>query len=283
MNAPLHRIARLLSTPWLMRADAHQSLVAQFKQQVTQRVEASWIQPNGDLFASPKEVTKHNCLNYVDIAEGVAVVKIQGILGRHLKNLETMCGGYDLNILNDQAMALMARPDVHTVVTHWISPGGSAFGLADCARILTDLGAVKTHIAYCDEACSAAYWLASTAEVVICGESACMGSIGCVCAIDDVSQMYEELGIKVHLFADGDFKGAGTQGTSLTEGQKENIQAQVEHLGDMFKEAVRSRRPGVAESTMQGQWFSGRQALELGLADVALPSIDHALAFVMTA
>lgn len=283
-KAPLHRIAAALSsTPWLMRSDAYTSMMVQFCQAVNARqdVKAGWLNPENNEFADAVKITPANCLNYVDIQNGVAVIKIQGILGRHLSMLETSCGGYDLTNLTTQAMALMDRPDVHTVITHWITPGGSAFGLEDTAQILLEMGRVKRHLAYADEACSAGYYLASSAETVLCGQSSIVGSIGCICSIMDVSQMLAEQGVKVEVFTDGDQKGTGAFGVALTETQRAGLQAQVEHLGGMFKNFVRSRRPDVEEPTMQGQWFSGSQALANGLADAACPSIEHLIAAAM--
>lgn len=290
MKPQLHRIGtRLLAEPWLMTGDKHLSLISQFRAAVQERGslrvrlqedddEDPHSYPQQDRLQS---LAQMDVLANVEILNGVAVLRIQGILGKHLSGLDTLCGGYDLRLLEAQALALQNRADVHTVLTHWITPGGQAAGVADTARVLLDLGAQKRHIAFCEEACSGGYWLAATASQILCGESSVLGSVSAVCAMEDVSRMYEDAGISVQVFTDGDQKGAGIAGTSLSEPQRAGIQQRVEHIGGMFKTFVKARRPALTDDLLQGQWFYGDQAQQLGFADELCPTLDHAIAAAM--
>lgn len=283
MKAPLYRIAaRLMSNPWLMKPDDHQHLVAQFKAAVRTRTERE-----DDEYPekSPQDLMSRHAdmdsLRDILIMDGIAVLPVFGILGKHLSGLDMMCGGFDLTRLESQALALMNREDIHTVITHWNTPGGAAAGVAETAQILMDMGTRKRHLAYVDEACSGGYWLASTAQEILCGDSAVIGSISAVCAIEDLSQYYADMGVKVEVFTDGDQKGAGIPGTSLSETQRAGIQERVSYIGGMFKDFVKSRRAGLTDDLLQGQWFYGKNALGNGLADVRIISLEHALAYAI--
>ena len=283
MKAPLHRIsARLFNEPWLVRGDVHQNLRQQFRAAVARRdsdaLSTAWFQKDNDPFSDPVKVTPQNCLSFCDISQGLAVVTVQGILAKHLSSMETICGGFDVKVLEYQAQALMQRPDIHTVIIHYISPGGAASGIADCAQVLKDLAATKRLISYIDEGCSGAYWLACAAPEIYGGKSCVVGSISAMCSFEDVSEMYRELGIKVEVFRDGDLKGAGIEGTSLSETQKADIQSRIEHIGGMFKAFVSAQRPGVPADAMRGQWFYGDTGLEIGLLDAIAPTLQHVIA-----
>jgi ClpP class serine protease len=285
MKPPLHRIAsRLLAEPWLMRRDKYNSVVAQFLTHAGTRADmavASWWEPNRDPFDWAIRVTNENCLAKVEIKNGVAILPVDGILGKNLNSLEANCGGYDVNVLACQAMALMARPDVKTVVLWLNTPGGAAAGVADVANVLLTLGQTKRLIAYCDDACSGGYWIACCADEIYCGESAMVGSISALCAFEDVSKMYEDLGVKTEVFTDGALKGAGVPGTSLTEEQRADIQSRIDYIGGKFKTFVKTRRPMLTDEHLQGQWFYGDAALQIGMVDALAPTLEHVVAFAL--
>jgi len=281
MKAPLHRIsARLHGENWLIRKDKYLGLCRQFHEASGDRFQInldSWTQPVG------KPVQAADCvdddvLEDVEISNGIALLCVHGILGKHLDFIDTMCGGFDIAVLQQQAMVLQARSDIHTVILHFNSPGGAAAGVADCAQVFKDLAASKRLISYVDECCSGAYWLASTAPEIYGGQSCVVGSISAVCSFEDVSEMYRELGIKVEVFRDGDLKGAGIEGTSLSEAQSADIQSRIEHIGGMFKSFITAQRPGVPADAMRGQWFYGDTALQLGLIDAIAPTLQHVIA-----
>jgi len=276
--------ARIYAEPWLIREAKHESIRSQFRA----ALESSKTGARTLLSASeeddyaPQQRADMDCLACLEIEQGIAIVPVCGILGKHLDILETMCGGFDLDTLNAQCLALMNRADVHTVVFHFNTPGGAAAGVADSAQCMLDLAASgRKLIAYCDEACSGGMWLAAACDEIYCGQSAMIGSISAICAILDESKAFEMEGLAMQVFTDGTLKGAGIEGTTLTPAQRTDIQGRVEHIGGMFKSFMQSRRPGVSADIMQGQWFYGDQALQNGLADGIHPTLAHCIANLM--
>lgn len=281
--------ARIYAEPWLIRRTSYDTIRSQFQDYVRLpqarkiRMEEEEDGPES-LPLGGDQLSRHadmDCLANLEIEQGIAIVPVTGIIGKHLSLIETMCGGYDLNTLNAQCLALMNRGDVQTVVFHFNSPGGAAAGVADSAQCMRELaGSGRRLIAYCDEACSGAYWLAAACDEIHCGQSAVLGSISAMCAILDESKAFEMEGLAMQLFTDGALKGAGVEGTSLTEAMRADIQSRVDHIGGMFKSFITSRRT-LSPDLMQGQWFYGDQAAANGLADALHPSLFHCVASVM--
>jgi capsid assembly protease len=283
----LPRISAALHTePWLIRREKHLSLSNQLRAATNHRGQFMDDEDDDDdddkYKAALQQQADMDCLTNIDIIRGVAVLPVSGIIGKHLDRLDMMCGGYDLMTLQAQAMALQNRADVHAVVLWLNTPGGRVQGIADAAQVLRDLAATKRLIAYCDEACSCGQWLACACDEIYCGQTSMMGCVGAICTILDESRAFELEGLKMEVFTDGIHKGAGVEGTSLSAAQRLEIQARIDHIGGMFKDFIRSRRPSVPEEAMQGQWFYGDTAVELGFADAIAPTLDHVIAHAMS-
>jgi len=276
--------ARIYAEPWLIREAKHESIRSQFRTALdsTKTGARTLLSASEEDDYAPQQRADMDCLACLEIEQGIAIVPVCGILGKHLDMLETMCGGFDLDTLNAQCLALMNRADVNTVVFHFNTPGGAAAGVADSAQCMLDLAASgRKLIAYCDEACSGGMWLAAACDEIYCGQSAMLGSISAICAILDESKAFEMEGLAMQVFTDGTLKGAGIEGTTLTPAQRTDIQSRVEHIGGMFKTFITTRRPSVSADIMQGQWFYGDQAIALGLADGIHPTLAHCIANLM--
>lgn len=261
-----HISARLYQDVWLIRPETHHALADAYQAYLAGKV----------LPFAPKI---EEVLKPVQIQDGYARLRVAGILGKHLSTLEMMCaGGYDVARLEQEARALIARPDVHTVLLSLHSPGGQASGIEEAVGVLQELAARKRLVAYVDhEACSAAYWLATAASEIYAAPSSIVGSISAYIALIDQSRRYEMRGLRLERFRDGALKGMGMAGSALTDDERAFLQARVEASGAAFKSAVRAARPGVDPSLLDGRWFSGREALEAGLVDGLHSSQDSLL------
>lgn len=277
------RIAtRLLAEPWLIHDAKYDALIQQFRTAVvsrkTLRTAAGLPEDDDDILPQAEA----DDIDDIEIDSGIAIVPVHGILGKHLSMLETMCGGYDLDVLNRQCIALMHRTDVTTAIFHFVTPGGAAAGVADSAAVIEQLGTMKRTIAYCDEACSGGQWLAAACHEIVCGESAMMGSISALCALVDESKAWAMQGLEMNLFTDGPLKGIGVPGSSLTKEQASYMQERVQEIGGKFKDYIRARRPGVSDDAMRGQPLYGDKALAAGLADALAPTLQHCIAAALS-
>jgi ClpP class serine protease len=215
------------------------------------------------------------------VAGGIAVVLVQGPIVKGYDAFTCWAWGLaSLDLIEAACDELAGRTDVAMVVFRINSPGGMSQGTPESAAAIGRLNAAgKLTIAFTDtQACSAAYWLASACSRIVCTLTADVGCIGTYIAFYDYSKMLADMGIKLELFKRGDYKALGLPGAPLTEQQREFLDASVQRTNDRFLAAVRAGRGEVADSTMQGQWFDGEQAVALNLADEVVPSFASFMA-----
>lgn len=208
-----------------------------------------------------------------ELQDGLATVRIYGTMLRQVsprqKAIAAFCG-VRLCSMEETAAVLMqaaADPAVHTILLDIDSPGGSVNGTPELAQVVRTIARDKHVYAFtAGQCCSAAYWVASQADVIYAAPSATVGSIGVILPVVDSSALYDRNGLKMEVFSAGKYKSAGMDGTSLTEEQRDRLTQQVNDTWARFKQAV-TRRRAIDESDMEGQSFYGQEALEKGLVD----------------
>lgn len=209
--------------------------------------------------------------------DGVAIIPIKGPLIMHAGLLEKKCGAcsYD-DIKRDLRSAVDAGLEM--VALDINSPGGMCVGNQEVAEYILQLREQGMRIkAFSDSIiCSAAYNIAAACEEVFITPTTMAANIGTIMAILDCSEQFKEAGLKVDLFTTGKFKGAGVEGTSLTEEQRAYFQGLSDKYGAMFKDNVRANRL-VEEETMEGQVIVGSDAADAGLVDGIVRDLDDVL------
>ena len=203
------------------------------------------------------EDEQDDCEPY-DILPGVRVIPIHGPIGYRIGAIEKVCGICDVGELNEYLDEAVNDDSVETIVLDINSPGGEIVGIAEFSDKLIAAGKKKNCVAFTDTmACSAAQWIAAACNEVYATPSADLGSIGVYCQLFDVSQAYQNAGIKSELFTSGDLKAIGAEGESLSDKQRAYLQAEINRIGDKFRKFMRSRIPNIQDEDMQGQSISG--------------------------
>jgi signal peptide peptidase SppA len=155
------------------------------------------------------------------------------------------------------------------VLLSFDSPGGGVSGVPELAAKLAAVNKTVPLVAYADGlCCSAAYWLASQASLIVSGKTAQSGSIGVYQAFLDRSREMELAGRKVELFSTGKFKGMGLTGLPLSDDQRAMLQSRVDQVFGWFKGAVADGRGKVPDEAMQGQSYYGEDARKENLVDM---------------
>lgn len=195
------------------------------------------------------------------------VIPVFGILGKHLDSMEMMCGGCSIDGLSARLTAADKDPDCESIVMVFHSPGGTVTGIPELAAKMRDVGARKPIVAYTDgQCCSAALWLASQANTFLVSPSASVGSVGVYNLTLDESRRMELAGVKITAISDGKYKLAGAPFRALTAEETAQIQARVDSIGKAFRAALTASR-SIAAEDMEGQVFSGEEAVAKGFAD----------------
>lgn len=162
--------------------------------------------------------------------------------------------------------------DVEMIILHIDSPGGEVDGMVELADAVHAAAGLKPVIAQIEGmAASAAFWLASQANIIRAGRLDLIGSIGVRMALIDMSEAAAKDGIKVIPIDTGEFKSAGLAGIKITEAQIEQFQKIVDETFAVFKEHILRGRNDMTVDDLDpiadGRVFHAEEALQLGLID----------------
>lgn len=207
----------------------------------------------------------------------VGIVPLRGVVGKSLAPIDRMTGAVDLDDFSRDIDDMENDDEVEVILVDISSPGGTVTGVEEAAAMLARSS--KPTVAFTDtEAASAAYWIGAAADRFVATPSATVGSIGVYMAIPDFSEAYRQAGVDMQVIKAGKLKGAGIEGTKLSDEQKDDLQTQVDELYEDFKTAVRGKRKMVKDEDMEGQVFSGKTAARKGLVTGLAPSLSALIA-----
>lgn len=161
--------------------------------------------------------------------------------------------------------------DIKAVVLRVNSPGGSAYGAEQIWREAFLYKKVKPLIVSMgDYAASGGYYIACTADSIVCQPSTITGSIGIFGVIPDFSGLTQKIGVDFDVqktYAKSDFP---TVIREMTPEEKQLMQLYVERGYDLFVKRCASGRSMSEDSIRvlaRGRVWSGKDAVRNGLAD----------------
>lgn len=203
----------------------------------------------------------------------IAVIHVDGTLVHKFGWLDPMCGMTGYDGLTRKVRDAMRDPAIEGIWLDINSPGGVVAG---CFAFVQELASYtaseggKPIYAYVNEqACSAAYAIASVCDRIYGPENAMVGSIGCVLVHSEISSALQENGIKVTVIRSGEQKMRPNMYEALDERTAAKLQASVNRVRDQFAEIVAAGRGISIADAMQTEadWFEGEEAVALGLMD----------------
>lgn len=215
----------------------------------------------------------------------VAVIHIDGVIDKRISSLDMSCyGGCDLADI-DAALSICASdPGIQRIVLDIHSPGGSVVGVHETWLRIKQMQETDKEIhAYVNAmACSAGYYIASSADLIAAAPSAIVGSIGVYLAVLDASKWMELEGLHLQMIKAGKWKDTGSQHRPLTEEETSKLQGEVDAMHAQFKSAVTQNRQ-IAPESMEGQWMTATQGHEQGLVDeLTVATLDEYVAGLLS-
>ncbi len=277
MSNLIHIARAVYCEPWLIEPSAHRVLcnileahMAGGEVELAARMRGELLEAArvGIVIRPDADGKKEKEAPPYSVEDGVAIVPLQGVIGRRVGMLEKSSGVTDIDAFSRAVMQAGNDPAVKAILLDVDSPGGTVGGVQAAADVVRQVSERKHTLAYTGGTmASAAYWVASGAEAIYADQTAVVGSIGVYAQVLDTSRADELKGYRTQVFASGKFKGAGAPGTSLTEAQKEQIHERVNDLAAVFKTDVRRFNPAISDDAMQGQTFTGAKAQAAGLVN----------------
>ena len=203
----------------------------------------------------------------------VALIKIHGIITTQEDEFTL-----DDQAASDEIIKLIKKaeenPDVKAILFEINSPGGSAVAskeIADeIARVSSNVN--KTTIAVIREmGTSGAYWIASSADLIIASPLSVTGSIGVISSYLEFNKLFDKYGINYRRLVAGKYKDIGSPFRNLTDEEQKILQKQLDSVHEYFiKEIAKNRNMGVEDvrKLADGLFYLGEEAQKLGLVDV---------------
>jgi signal peptide peptidase SppA len=197
---------------------------------------------------------------------GVAVIDVNGPIFRYADYFTEISGGATIEGLSKDFNAALNDPSVNSILLNIDSPGGEVAGVNEFAQMVFDARGRKPIVAYVDGlGASAAYWIASAAHEIVADATALIGSIGVVAAIPNPDKKSAR---EVEFVSSQSPK---KRPNPNTESGKDQIQALVDDLADVFVSTVARNRNVSAKTVLgefgQGAVLVGQKSVEAGLAD----------------
>lgn len=200
----------------------------------------------------------------------VGVIRLNGVIG-HTGSLRQ---GLTLEGMDRTFKRTFDLFNLKTIALVINSPGGSAVQSSLIARRIRALAEEKDVpvISFAEDvAASGGYWLACAGDEIYSNENSIVGSIGVIYSGFGFSEMLERFGIERRLHTSGKNKGMLDPFSPEKKEDVKHLKKVHGDIHDNFKDWVNERRAGKLkaknESLFSGAWWSGGQALEMGLID----------------
>lgn len=162
------------------------------------------------------------------------------------------------------------------VVLNINSPGGSPVESdliwQEVRRLEAKNPAKKVYAVIGDMGASGAYYIASSANEIYVNPSSLVGSIGVIMPNYGVADLAKKLGVEDRTMTSGAHKAILSMTKPLDPFEKAHVQSVLDNVHEHFIAAVKTGRGSrlkVDDNTFSGLFWSGEQAINLGLADKA--------------
>ena len=153
------------------------------------------------------------------------------------------------------------------------SPGGSPVQAGIISDEIVRLRGIhqKPIYAVVEESCaSAAYYIAAATDKIYVNKASIVGSIGVLMDGFGFTGLMDKLGVERRLMTAGENKGFLDPFSPQTEAQRKHAQSMLNHIHSQFIAVVKKGRGDRLKETpdmFSGLFWTGQQAVELGLAD----------------
>ncbi|MDO5091082.1 MAG: signal peptide peptidase SppA [Cardiobacteriaceae bacterium] len=216
-------------------------------------------------------------------AQHVAVVQVHGEIGaQDYANAADVIESLEDAFAHPQALAVFL--DIN-------SPGGSPVQSAQVYRAINRLKEKHKKPIYAvisDVGASGAYYIAAAADEIHADAASLVGSIGVISQSYGVGDLLGKIGVEARTFTSGESKDFLNMAKPLREEDVAHMNAMLDNVHQQFIRAVKEGRKDALKyeehpEVFSGLFWSGEQALELGLIDGLADMRELALAKAGTA
>jgi signal peptide peptidase SppA len=214
------------------------------------------------------------------VRDGVALIPVSGPLMRHASMFADISGATSYADVRKDLEQALNDPGVSAILFDVNSPGGEVDGVAELGDAIMAARGRKPIWAYVGGlGASAAYWLTTAAEHVVCAETAMLGSIGVRLALMDDSARDAKEGVRTIEIISS--QSPGKRDRPVDDEVIARAQSNVDELAAIFIAKVAAQRGVSVDEVMakfgQGDVLVGASAVKAGMAD-ELGSLEGTIA-----
>jgi len=214
-------------------------------------------------------VMKDGAQPVMQSASHTAVVTVSGVISSD--------GEANAEDINQALRAAFEDEGAKAVVLLINSPGGSPVQAGIVSDEMLRLKAIYKKPLYAVIEETGASDIAASADDIFVDKASVVGSIGVLMDGFGFTDLMQKLGIERRLMTAGENKGFLDPFSETTPRQKAHVQRVLNQIHEQFIEVVRAGRGTrlqETEDTFSGLFWTGEQAVELGLAD-QLGGLDY--------
>ncbi|AFM27245.1 signal peptide peptidase SppA [Desulfomonile tiedjei] len=165
------------------------------------------------------------------------------------------------------------KSSIKAVLLRVNSPGGSVAPAQEIYREIARLREKKPVVVSMETvAASAAYYISSNADAIVCSQGTITGSIGVIMILPEIHQIIQRVGADVNIIKAGKYKDIGSITRPLTEEERGILNGFAAEIHEQFiSDVARGRKGKIEEQKLReiadGRFFTGEKAKEWGLVD----------------
>ncbi len=195
-----------------------------------------------------------------------AVINVDGVIADHADaSADHIIAGLDDAFADPHCKAVILKID---------SPGGSPVQAdqvyREIRRLRREHPQRKVYAVIGDIGASGAYYIAAAADEIYVSPASIVGSIGVIMDGFGFPQALQKLGVERRVLTAGTHKAIGDPFSAVKPDEQAYLRAVLEQVHQQFIAAVREgrgQRLHVDANTFSGLFWTGDQAVQLGLAD----------------
>lgn len=195
-----------------------------------------------------------------DFGNKIGVIKLEGTLTSSDQTLK-------------QLRKFSKRSSIKAIVLRINSPGGAVAPAQEIYREINKVRKKKPVVASMETVgASAAYYIASSANEIVCSEGTITGSIGVIMLLTDLQELIKNIGVSVSVIKAGKFKDIGSAVRPLSDEERKILETFAVEIHEQFINDVAKGRKGKIDleklrTIADGRFFTGAKAKEMGLVD----------------
>ncbi len=198
--------------------------------------------------------------DFFDYGNNVGIVTIEGTITSSDEILK-------------QLRKFRKKSSVKAIVLRINSPGGTVAPAQEIYREIEKVRKKKPVVSSIETVgASAAYYIASSSDEIVCSAGTITGSIGVIMMLPEIDKIIEKIGVSVNIIKAGKFKDIGTGFRPLTGEERNILENFANNIHEQFINDVAAGRKDKIEkeklrTIADGQFFTGEKAKEIGLVD----------------